>query len=337
MIEYHKLATIGAGELAGQTAFLSANQAIRDKPWHGVGQRLDKPATVEEALTLAGLNFTVNKRPVMFNCGSEEQPIERMVKDQFVTYRTDTNEPLGVVGKRYVISQNTNALSFFDSIVGAGEAIIETAGALNGGRQTFIAAKMPAHIFVPGDEIEPYIILLNSHDGSGSIQALMSPTRVVCNNTMMMAMKNNSNKVRIAHTKSAEMRIKQAGQLMGLYDMFKEEMSAALTFMSSTRVTETQVDSYIKSLFSSESEGKGKETSTRATNIRNDVKAYLYGETGGQQMFPGTAYQAYQGITGYLQNVKEYRNEEGSMGQILLGDDARLMERAFTSALAFAR
>jgi phage/plasmid-like protein (TIGR03299 family) len=333
----HDLATIQKGDLAGKTAMLSANQAIRELPWHGLGQRLDRPATVAEALHLAGMDFKVDRRPVMVDFGDEKQSIMRMVPDQFVNYRTDTNEPLGVVGKKYAICQNEAAFSFFDSIVGAGEAVIETAGVLGGGRQTFITAKMPPHIFVPGDEIEPYVILINSHDGSGSIQALLSPVRTVCRNTLMMAMKNNSNRVRISHTKTAEMRLKQAGQLMGLYDMFKEEMGAALTQMAHTRVSETQVDAYIKALFSSESEEKGKDTSTRATNIRNEVKNYLYGESGGQQMFPGTAYQAYQGITGFFQNVKEYRSTEGTMSQLLLGDDARLMEKSFNMALAMGR
>lgn len=335
----HKLDTIATGSLEGKTAFLSANtdKVIRDSPWHGLGQRLDRPATVEEALRLSGQDFEVLRRPVMFNFGTDENPLMRQVPDQFVNYRSDTKEPLGVVGKRYTITQNTSALSFFDPIVGAGEGIIETAGALNGGRQVFMSARMPGHIHVPGDDIECFVLLFNSHDGSNSILAVITPVRVVCNNTLMLAMKNCTNRVRIMHTKSAEMRLKEAGRLMGIYDMFKKDMSEALTHMTKAKLSEAQVDNYIKALFSSESEEKGKETSTRATNIRNEVKEYLYGTSGGQQMFPGTVYQAYQGITGYFQNVKSFRTEESRIVQGILGDDARTMEAAFRMALDFAK
>ncbi len=335
----HKLANIATGDLAGQTAFLSANpdKVIRDSPWHGLGQRLDRPATVEEALRLSGQDFKVLRRPVMFNFGTDESPLLRQVPDQYVNYRSDSKEPLGVVGKRYTITQNTSALSFFDPIVGEGVGIIETAGALNGGRQVFMSAKMPGHIHVPGDEIECYVLLFNSHDGSGSILAVITPVRVVCNNTLMMALSNCTNRVRIMHTKSAESRLKEAGRLMGIYDMFQKEMSEALTHMTKSKVTEVQVDNYIKTLFASESEEKGKETSTRATNIRNEVKEYLYGNTGGQQMFPGTVYQAYQGITGFFQNVKNFRTEESRIIQGVLGDDARTAERAFQLGLVLAK
>lgn len=329
----HNLATIPTGEKTGKTAFLSANQDIRQLPWHGLGQRLDRPATVAEALDMAGLGFQVEKRPVLMNLGTDAQPIMRSVPDQFVNYRTDTGQPLGVVGKKYTICQNSAAFDFFDSIVGAGEAVIETAGVLGGGERTFVTAKMPAHIFVPGDDIEPYVILLNSHDGSGSIQALLSPVRIVCNNTMLMALGNCSNRVRISHTKTAESRLREAGKLMGLYDQFKVQMGEALTYMSKTKVQEAQVDAYIKTLFSSAT-AKDQESSTRADNIRNQVKEYLYGTSGGQQMFAGTAYQAYQGITGFFQNVKEYRNPEGPISQQLLGDDGRIMQAAFNLALA---
>lgn len=325
----HQLAT---NPRTGGAAFLSANQDIRPLPWHRLGVQVKGAATVREALVAAGLDFTVERRPVMYNHGTEEAPLLRSMPNQYVNYRTDTGEALGVVGSRYHISQNESALSFFDSIVGEHGAIIETAGVLNAGRQTFISAKMPPHIFVPGDVIDPYVLLINSHDGSGSIQAMVTPVRVVCNNTLLMAIGRHSNRVSVTHTKSADQRLREAGRVMGIYDQFAQEMSGALTHLTYKRVTEKQVDAYIARLFHSDSEAAGRATSARSANIRETVKGYLYGTAGGQQLYPGTAYQAYQGITGFFQNVKEYRTDDGVMAQQLLGDDGRTMLRAFELA-----
>jgi phage/plasmid-like protein (TIGR03299 family) len=324
----HQLATNPG---TGGAAFLSANQDIRPLPWDHLGIQVKGAATVREALVAAGLDFTIERRPVMFNYGSEDAPVMRSMPNQFVDYRTDTGEALGVVSARCPIAQNQSALGLFDVIASEYGAVIETAGVLNAGRQTYISAKMPAHTFVPGDEITPYVLLINSH-AARSAQVLITPVRVVCNNTLLMALGRHSNRVSVTHTNSADQRLREAGRVMGLYHQFVQEMSGALTHLTYKRVSEKQVDAYIARLFPSDSEAEGRPTSMRSANIRETVKGYLYGSAGGQQLFPGTAYQAYQGVTGFFQNVKEYRTSDGVMAQQLLGDDGRTMHRAFELA-----
>lgn len=127
------------------------------------------------------------------------------VPGYFATVRTDTDQVLGMVGKDYKIVQNTDAFTFFDSIVGGDGIMCETAGALgSAGQKIFITAKLPDYIKVGSDDlIEKYIFLTTTHDGSGSITAAFTPIRVICQNTLSMALSSCSNVVKIRHTDSA--------------------------------------------------------------------------------------------------------------------------------------
>jgi phage/plasmid-like protein (TIGR03299 family) len=149
-----------------------------EKAWHGLGQVVDQAMTAEEAIKLANLDYQVEKAPLYAGIevpqpdGGQEVPkIYSPYEDRVATYRTDTNEVLGLVGGRYEIVQNKEAFGFFDAIINEGEAIFETAGALGKGERIFVTAKLPNDLLVNGEAMEKYIILTNSHDGSSSIIA----------------------------------------------------------------------------------------------------------------------------------------------------------------------
>jgi phage/plasmid-like protein (TIGR03299 family) len=172
----------------GVTSFASTQKA-----WHGLGQIVNGAMTAEEAIKLAGLGYDVVKVPnhIIWNGQQIETP------SSFSTVRTDTGDILGdKVGNRYTIVQNKEAFSFFDSIVGGDMAMYETAGVLGRGEKVFITAKMPEMIRIAGtdDLTEVYVILTSSHDGSGAVIAAVTPIRIVCQNTMRLALNNKSAK-----------------------------------------------------------------------------------------------------------------------------------------------
>jgi hypothetical protein len=127
-------------------------------PWHKLGTRLDHPATAEEAIQAAGLDYTVAKRPMKAIIHGHRYSD---VPDHFATVRMDTGDVLGVVGNRYQPIQNQTALSFFDPLVGADEAVYETAGALGKGERIWILAKLPGYIKVRGKDIVNKYLLLD--------------------------------------------------------------------------------------------------------------------------------------------------------------------------------
>ena len=163
--------------------------SVRETPWHGLGAVLERPpASVAEAIEASGLGWSVAKEPIAIDRGETPgadwwTPRCEEIPGYFATVRQDTREVLGIVGERYRIVQNDEAFAFVDQLLGI--AIhFETAGSLHGGRRVWVLATLPEHVEVGGDPVRPYVLLMNSHDGSTAVIAATTPIRVVCQNTL---------------------------------------------------------------------------------------------------------------------------------------------------------
>lgn len=283
---------------------------VKENAWHGLGQVLDKCPTSEEAIKHAGLDYEVIKVPNVIEwpigSGSHIQ-----TPGSFSTVREDNGTILGdKLGGRYTIVQNRDAFKFFDAIVGDGEAIYETAGALGLGQTIFITAKLPSYIKVgKSDDIEKYLLLTMSHDGSGAIQAMFSPVRVVCNNTLNQALRGAQHKVRIMHTTNAVDNLKKAHEVLEISNMLSNELGRLFNTMAKTKINDKQLKAYIEQVFLTSAELKelaagNTDISRRRQNQFDEV--FEYAMTGpGQQLVTakGTLFGAYNAITGYFSNV----------------------------------
>jgi phage/plasmid-like protein (TIGR03299 family) len=328
-------------EQTGQHSFFSVQQ----KAWHGLGKIVQDYPTSREAIEFAGLNYSVEKRP-LFTYDSENQNgnpdsdiiiPEIEVPAYFATVRADNDTVLGVVGKDYEIVQNRDAFSFFDSIVGGDGIQYETAGALGKGERIFITAKLPDYIKVGSkDLIEKYLFLTTSHDGYGSIIAAFTPTRIVCNNTLSMALNNMSNVIKIRHTANAKERLTQAHKVMGITNKLSAQLEDIFNQWSKVRITDSEVKKLIqlamvpnKEVLQNLEAGKDDELSTYFNNMVNNV--YEYGMTSPTQhteTTKGTVFGAYNSVTGYFQNVRKYKDEESKLKSILLGGTAQIRSQA---------
>ena len=152
---------------------------VREKPWHGLGTCVEEAPTSADALRLAGLDWEVKQRNIQV-CGGAK------IENFKANVRSSDGAVLGVVSDRYQIVQNAEAFSFTDELIG-GDVRYETAGSLQNGKKIWLLARMPAQKIV-GDDVEPYLCFSNTHDGSGSIRVCMTPIRVVCNNTLNLAL-----------------------------------------------------------------------------------------------------------------------------------------------------
>lgn len=287
--------------------------ASTEKAWHGLGQIVDKAMTSKEAIELANMDYTVDKRQAYMEIDGQYIPVPK----KNVTYRTDTNEVFGIVGDRYHIVQNTEAFEFFDAIVGENEAVFETAGCLKKGEVVFITAKLPSYIAVKDDVVDNYLLLSSSHDGSRGIQVMFTPVRVVCNNTLSAAYGNAKYRVNITHTKSAKDQLRKAHEIMGISNLLSNELNDLYNAMAKTRINDNSLEKFIVDSLELDFDEEGK-LSTRATNIVSSVREYY--EVGpGQQEFVGTVWGAYNAITGYFQNVREYKSNEDKLSQNMFG------------------
>lgn len=179
--------------------------SVREKPWHGLGTIVQEAPTSKDALSLAGLDWTVRQEPVVY----KEQD-----SGYFMNIRSTDDKVLGVVGGRYKPVQNVDAFDFVDGLVGEG-VTYETAGSLSSGKRIWLLAKMP-DVKILDDVVEPYMCLTNSHDGFGSLKVCMTPVRVVCQNTLNLALDTAKRSWNVRHTSSIDSKMSVARETLGL-------------------------------------------------------------------------------------------------------------------------
>lgn len=330
--------------------------SVKQKAWHGLGQIISDYPTSAEALQYAGLDFKVEKRPLFTYdtenfMGNPETDIiipEIHVPDFFATIRTDTEQPLGVVGKDYEVVQNVDAFSFFDTIVGGKDGILyETAGALGkNGERIFITAKLPDYIRVGrNDCIEKYLFLTTSHDGTESITIAFTPIRVVCQNTLNAALNNHVNCIKIRHTVSATDKLSQAYKMLGITNQLSVELEAVFNRWSRVHITDPQLKQLIQLAMSPNREtyekvkaGKQEELSSQFNNIVSSVFDYAMTSPSQQEnTTKSTLFGMYNAVTGYFQNVRNFRDDQSKFKSIMQGTGLQKNQAAFNLCADFAR
>jgi len=334
----------------GKASFFSAKEIC----WHKLGIVTDKALNSAEAIVMAGLNYEVGLAPIYVPIkrlradeALEHREVARLVENdkpnyseiraipkKFGTFRVDNGIPFGVVGGKYTIVQNIEAFDFFDSIIGKGLAQYETAGALGDGETIFITAKLPDTLLVNGkDEIDKYLLFTNTHDGSGAIQVLFTPIRVVCNNTLTMALQGANFKFTVRHTKSASDKLQNAAKVLGITNKATTELQQVFDTMSKTRIDDETLKTFISKSLDLQVDERGN-LSTKAKNILKNVLEYNSIGIGQDiESCKGTVFGAYNAITGYFQNIKSYDNNEDKMNDIMFGTSAKKINTAYNLGL----
>ena len=214
---------------------------VREKPWHGLGTLVAEAPTSAAALIYAGLDWSVEQRDVYTDDGS-------LIPGYKVNLRSTDNAALGIVSDRYKVVQNEDAFQFTDDLLGKG-VTYETAGALQGGKKVWILAKMPQRYIIAGDEIAPYLVVMNSHDGSSGIKVAMTPIRVVCQNTLNLAL-NGAKRIWTAkHTENVMSRVHEARETLLLAEAYMGELGRGIDALSRIRLTDKKVMEFMQEFF----------------------------------------------------------------------------------------
>lgn len=235
-----------------------------ETPWHRLGTVTDDVLTAQDALVTAGLDWTVKLEPIYFQ--SVEESIKN-IANKFAVVRQTDESCYGVVGNRYTPVQNLDAFNFMDTLVDSGDAKYETAGSLNGGATIFIQMRLNTILPIDNDEVLPYMLLTNSHDGSGALKVLMTPVRVVCSNTLRWALsKPTKNAISLRHTKSITGKIDEARNILGLTELFYDSFSQEVNKLIDTEVTNTVFTELIDKVFPMPELNEDDKTSVRQYN-----------------------------------------------------------------------
>lgn len=298
--------------------------------WHGLGTVVADLMTAAEALEAGGLNWTVEKKEMTVKCGDSDI----VVPNHVATVRNTDNAVLGVVGDGYEVLQNAEALDFLDTVVQTGAAKYDSVGSLRGGRKVFLSAKLPGTIKVSGvagDQIEKYLLLSTSHDGTSHLRMLFTPVRVVCNNTLTMALAGAQNAVAIRHTRNMKSKVEAARKALHIANDYYDSLDEVTKAMVGTRMTEEDMREFVAALLPA----TGSEESTRLSNNRAKVFELFESGRGQEGEVRGTVWAAYNAATEYVDHHQSTRVTAGNTERdlradsVLFGAGFKLKQRAF--------
>jgi len=172
------------------------------EPWHGLGNRLQPKQPLEVWQQQAGMDWQINETPVLFNISADGGLHVKAHTDNKVLFRSDTHAPLSVVSKRYQVVQPHEVLEFYRDLTEAGGFELETAGVLKEGRKLWALARTGQEtVLRGGDKVGAYLLLATSCDGTLCTTAQFTSIRVVCNNTLQMAVGDSSGAVKVPHSR----------------------------------------------------------------------------------------------------------------------------------------
>ncbi len=295
--------------------------SLREPAWHGLGTVFTEEKTTSEMLVAANLNN--------WNVRLEDMPIPSHLSSdkeyQYVvrTNPTDKNQTdiLGVVGERYHVLQNEDLFSFGDNILDGGGRW-ETAGSLKGGRQVFGSLALERETILDpngvSDKIKTYLLINTSHDGSIAIQASITPVRVVCANTLNVALNRTKKKdgvkqsFKIRHTQTANGKVQIARQTLGLANAYMDEFDKMAKAMIEKEITAQQFNDVVLAAYpkpDKDTKGAVKKWENKVDLI-NDIYT---GQFNG--MIANTAWGAFNALT---ERLDWYRSARGGNNESIL-------------------
>lgn len=280
-------------------------------PWHGLGKPVPKGVTAEQMIHAAGLDWKVELRPAR---GAKK--INR--KGEFSRYevvrmpRSNIEESdvlFGVVSRRYQPLQNAEAFGFFDPIVGENKAYFETAGSLGEGERIWVMAKMPGSMeIVSGDECFKYLLLSNTHSGEGSVIVKFTSVRVVCQNTLMLAMDDGQKAYRVRHSKQMPFKLDELSQFVAMAQKVFLDAEESFKQLAKIQMIDDRFEQYLEAVFPrSEIQKKQDEKPQRWGLLR---KAFVTKKDLQLPGVRGTLWGAYNAITWFEDYKQPLRDEQ---------------------------
>lgn len=236
--------------------------SVRERPWHGLGTVVESAPSSKEALELAGLDWQVHQKDISVLWG-------RTIPGYKANVRDTDGAVLGVVTDKYRVVQNEDAFAFTDELLGEGVKY-ETAGSLNGGRKVWILARLPREYVISGERISPYLVFSNTHDGSGAIRVAITPIRVVCNNTLNLALAHAERSFSMIHTGNINEKFEEAKKTLFMADTYMEELGKEFERLRNIKVSDAQVEEYVNMLIPLDEDATATQIKNART-LRNDM------------------------------------------------------------------
>lgn len=293
----------------GSASFVSARGKTA---WHSLGFTVPEDEgllTVDRALKLGGLDWEVTKEPLYqaFRLPNGEYDY-RQVPNRFLNVRSNDQKVLGTVGSSYTVVNNREGFEFVQMLLDTGEAVIDTAGALNGGKRVFMSALLPETMKLAGEDYEVYMLFTNSHDGSKGMAVSIVTVRVVCRNTEQMALAGATHHWQIHHRTNIEGKMQEARETLDLAQRYKDAFSKEVEALLTKEVSDAEFEKIIRASFPVQKVQLDKNVTT-ILDLRHNSPTIPDDQR-------GTAWGAYNAATEFV-SWKPYKNAEARVTNVV--------------------
>jgi phage/plasmid-like protein (TIGR03299 family) len=311
----------GLDTSTGQAAFYG-----REPEWHQLGTIIPAGLSdISAILKASGCGFTVKQRPVEFSLpGRDDVTVHTEVPGQFVNYRDDTGAPLGVVGKIYTPVQPAQSVGFLQALVNDGNAVVDTMGALDGGKRIFCSLRLPEDMVIDAggvnDHIRLYVVVFDRFDGQGQFQAVATPWRPRCGNTERLGLANAVTSWGVRHTTTAPERVTEAQKTLALSHRYAGEFAAEENELARAKMSLDTVDELIAEIWGEQDATAGNRAKLANSRRRDEIHGLARNYT---EELGRTGYALERVFTDWFDHVAPKK---------VIGDGAKAAARA-TAAL----
>lgn len=302
-------------------------------PWHMTKETMwgyegEGPITARETITKAGLDWRVGLHPAAVEIDGavyRSQDIMAIVRDRDC-------KMLGTCTQKYIPIQNTEAFEFLDAVAeGVGQLRYVTAGAIDGGRRVWMLAKLIGDGFdlepLLGDKVNMFLLLTSGHDGKNSLKCKFTSVRIVCQNTLNLALRTGEDGVNIKHIGDPLKKVQAAREILGLATEEAEAFRKVSVWLAAQRADTAYTRDFLEIM--APTEGKGPKAITRAENIQKDLLMLSVNGKGTHlQGVVGTRWGLLNAVTEYNTHERNFRNTEQS------GADTNKFDALFSGGVA---
>jgi phage/plasmid-like protein (TIGR03299 family) len=309
---------------------------VGEQPWHGLGARLAPHQPLEVWAQQAGMNWRIETADVRFIADrSLSYPgLLRAYPGQKVLYRSDTRAPLSVVSKRFKVVQPAEILEFYRDLTEIGGYELETAGVLKEGRKLWALARTNQSITLKGrDTVNSYLLLATACDGTLATTAQFTSVRVVCNNTLAVAVTQGSGAVKVPHR--SEFDAQAVKQQLGIAIAPWSSFSDYIKELANCRVAEKAVDSFLTKVFAYSTAATGPGSLMVNEHAMKKVQTLYAGHGKGAELSSakGTAWGLLNSVTEYIDHHRRAHSNDHRRDAAWFGQGALLKQRAWSEAL----
>lgn len=304
------------------TANLETGAFANKAAWHNEGNVLDTDGKlgmgVADAIEASGLNWDVVKTPA-FTFRPEDLDQNNVPKpdatpirvdSRFATMRTSDFNTFGTVGKAWHPVQNVEGFALVEDLLQGADCWIEAAGALDGGKKVWVLAHMADNMRIAGEDYSKYILFTNGHDGRSSVTAAMTDVRVVCQNTLALALSDAPRIVRVRHTSRASERVQEVKHLLGIRDLYAEELAKQGEWLVEQELTDSKFDQFLRELMPADENLPHVVT---MAETRRETIANLYHQAENLGPIRGTRWGALQATIEYADHHRNFVDNDAAI------------------------